>query len=158
MPLTILDPQDTVILDAIEVLAYPTPGSKTPAPADSCAVRVFVASLHRTGSDQYQILVREDFGEEKPAEERYGEPLGSFSGPKEGSAAMACIKQGELIVYYSGRLVDVTGAPFPAQVEVVHVTDIWPLGRSALWRVRNVMQILVKHFPDLTTDLAPYTK
>jgi hypothetical protein len=158
MPPTILDPQDTVILDAIEVLAYPTPGSKTPTPVDSCAVRIFVASLHRTGADQYQILVREDFGEEKPAEERFGEPLGSFPGPKEGSAAFACIKPGELIVYYSGRLIDAAGAPFPAQVEVISVPDIWPLGRSALWRVRNLARIMSKYLPAAAEELKPYTK
>lgn len=158
MPPTILDPRDTVILDAIEVLHYPTPGSKTATPPDSCMVRVLVASLHRGGPDEYQILIREDFGEGKPDDERFGPPLGTFSGPKENGAAMACIKPGELIVYYGGRLVDTPGAPFPAQAEVIPIPDIWPMARSALWRIRNVCNVLVKHDPSLKEDLGPYLK
>lgn len=150
--MTILDPHDTVVLDSIEVLAYPTPGSKTPAPADGCGVRIFVASLHRTGSDQYQILIREDLGDD------FGEPLGQFLGPKEGSAALACIEPGKLVVYYSGRIVDVPGAPFPAWCEVIPIADIWPLARSALWRIRNVAGIVAKYVPAAAADLAPYVK
>lgn len=153
-PRVILDPADTTDsgpIASIKVLSYPTPGSTTPPPADSCRTRIFTATMHRTGADAWQILLREDLGG------KFGPALGSFPGPKEGDVTMEA-DTGAIVVYYTGRQEgDLTG-PFVAQIERVEIADIWPMPDAALARLRNVTRILSRHFPDLAAELAPYIK
>lgn len=145
MPPIILDPSDSVLLDTITVLSYPHPSG------DSCATRTFIAYMQRVEAPAWQVLVCEDLGE------KLGPPLGAFPGPKEGSANLQC-EEGALIVRYTGRVPGDPNGPFQLQKERIAVPNIWPMGHSALLRIRNVCNILAKHFPDLAADLAPYLK
>jgi hypothetical protein len=142
----ILDPNDCGPVASITMLFYPTAGSATPVPADTCTLRRFVAYMRRPDWD---ILLREDLGD------HLGPPLATFTDQKEGSLTLEP-DIGGIVVYYTGR--DATTGPFQLQRECVSIADVWPVDLVGCLRVRNIANALVKHFPDLARDLGPYTK
>lgn len=143
--MTVLDPHDCVILSSITVLSYPDPSG------DSCVTRTFVAYMRRVDAPAWQILLCEDLGD------TLGPPLGSFPGPKEGSATIEA-GMGYLDVRYSGRAVADALGPFRLQKERIVVPNLYPVGLVAALRARNIAAILVRHFPDLAEELGAYTK
>lgn len=149
---TILDPRDCAAPASITVLAYPTPGSTTPPPADTCQTRTFIAYVLRQVEPKNNMVLRE-----RLPDGTLGPPIGVFPGPKEGEIALG-VDIGELIVYYTGRIAGDDSGPFQLQEQRVSVSDIWPMPEAALQRVRNLARLLVKHFPDLAGDFTPYLK
>lgn len=143
----ILDPRDTIVLDTITVIIWPHPSG------DSCATRRYVMRLHRNGADPWQVLVNEE------VDGKLVEPaLGAFPGPKEAANGSFECEPGVLIVHYSGKTDPDPLAPYQEMEERIAIPGIYPIGLVAAWRVRNVASILVRHFPDLKEDLAPYLK
>jgi len=145
--MTVIDPRDTIVIGGVTVIVWPHPSG------DSCATRRYVMRLHRSGVDPWQLLVQElhDDG-------TYGPALGAFAGPKEAASGWLECRQSALVAHYSGKLDPDPLAPYVEMEERIAITGIYPIDLVAAWRLRNVTQILVKHFPDLKEDLAPYTK
>lgn len=149
--MTILDNSDCGAVASITVLFYPTPGSTTPVPADTCTTRRFVAYVQRVDAPAWQVLLCEDLGD------ALGPPLGSFPGPKEGDFSLEA-DIGGIWVYYTGRLPGDPSGPFRLQRERVAVADIWPLDLVGVLRVRNISRILEAHLSATARELGPYVK
>lgn len=140
--MTILDTRDCGVVAALTVLAWPV------ASGDSCATRRFVAYMRRPDRD---ILLCEDLGD------KLGPKLWEFPGSTEGDVTLQA-DVGGILVYFTGRAVGDPSGPFQLQRERVTIPDIWPLDYTAVLRIRNICNILVKHDPDLARDMAPYLK
>lgn len=145
--MTVLDTRDTLVIGGVTVIVWPHPSG------DSCATRRYVMRLHRNGDNPWQILVQE-----LRDDETYGPALGTFAGPKEAPNGWLTCEPGMLVVHYSGKIEADPLAPYQEQEERIAVPGIWPIDLTAAWRVQKVCGILVRHFPDLAADLAPYLK